>query len=118
MFKRIKKYHEENAETQDAVKTSFESLKKLKIAYIPYKRSLKGKFQAELSRFPYNELLKEGFFAGVGWAFGVTVGFVIISSLLVIILNFLGGLPLIGSWVANLVEETQLQLLKRNPIIR
>jgi len=101
VFKRIKKYHEENAETQNAVKTSFESLKKLKIAYIPY-----------------NELLKEGFFAGIGWALGVTVGFVIISSLLVIILNLLGGLPLIGSWTANIIEETQLQLLKRNPIIR
>ena len=100
MFKRIKKYHEENAETQDAVKTSFESLKKLKIAYIPY-----------------NELLKEGFFAGVGWAFGVTVGFVIISSLLVIIIRALGGLPLIGSGIANIVEETQIQLLKRTPLI-
>ena len=100
MFKRIKKYHEENSTASNSAKISLESLKKLKIAYIPY-----------------NELLKEGFFAGVGWAFGVTVGFVIISSLLVIIIRALGGLPLIGSGIANIVEETQIQLLKRTPLI-
>ena len=79
---------------------SIDSLKSLKIAYIPY-----------------NELLKEGFMAGVGWAFGVTVGFVIISTVLVFTLKALGGLPLIGSWIASIVNETQAQLLKRTPFI-
>lgn len=62
------------------------------------------------------ELLKDGFFAGVGWAFGVTVGFVLISSLIVLVLQNLGGLPLIGSWIASIVEETQKQLIRRTPV--
>lgn len=100
MLKRIKKKHQENLDkTRKVVK--LDTLKNLKIAYIPY-----------------NELLKEGFFAGLGWAFGVTIGFVILSTLLVIFLKFLGGLPLIGGWIANIVEATQEQLLRRTPLIR
>lgn len=68
------------------------------------------------SYIPYDELLKEGFFAGIGWAFGVTIGFVIISTLIVLILRHLGGLPVIGSWIADIVEETQNQLLRRTPV--
>lgn len=55
--------------------------------------------------------------AGVGWAFGVTIGFVIISTLLVVILRQLGGLPLVGSWIAQIVEVTLGQLAKRTPIV-
>ena len=62
-------------------------------------------------------LLRDGFIRGIGWAFGVTIGFVIVSSLLVIILNALGGTPLIGSWLANIVEATQENLTKRTPFI-
>lgn len=68
------------------------------------------------SPIPYNELLKEGFFAGIGWAFGVTIGFVLISTLIVLVLRRLGGLPIIGSWIADIVEETQNQLLRRTPV--
>ena len=103
MLKRIRKHHDEFMKTIDSdnVKnTSLDTLKKIKIAYIPY-----------------NELLKEGFIAGIGWAFGVTVGFVIIFSILVIVLNFLGGLPLIGTLIASIVEQTQVQLLNRTPLI-
>ena len=100
MLKRIKKKHKENLEkTKKVVK--LDTLKNLKIAYIPY-----------------NELLKEGFFAGLGWAIGVTIGFVILSTILVMFLKFLGGLPLIGSWVASIVEATQEQLIRRTPFIR
>ncbi|OGM22001.1 hypothetical protein A2863_03200 [Candidatus Woesebacteria bacterium RIFCSPHIGHO2_01_FULL_38_9b] len=99
MLKRIKKYHDENVEEKTSQKITFDALKKLKIAYIPY-----------------NELLKEGFFAGIGWAAGVTVGFVIISTIIVYLLNSLGGLPLIGGWIANIVEETQQQLIRRTPL--
>jgi hypothetical protein len=99
MLKRITKKHKDNIEkTKKAVK--LETLKNLKIAYIPY-----------------NELLKEGFFAGLGWAFGVTIGFVILSTLLVIFLKFLGGLPLVGQGIASVVEVTQDQLMKRTPLI-
>lgn len=99
MLKRIKKKHQENVDkTKKVIK--LETLKNLKIAYIPY-----------------NELLKEGFFAGLGWAVGVTIGFVILSTILVVFLKFLGGLPLIGSWIASIVEVTQEQLLRRTPLI-
>lgn len=64
------------------------------------------------------ELLKRGFYSGIGWAFGVTVGFVIVSSIIVMILQNLGGLPLIGGWIADIVEETQAQLIRRTPIFQ
>jgi hypothetical protein len=63
------------------------------------------------------QLLKEGFFRGISWAFGVTIGFVLVSTILVIILQNTGGLPLIGGWIADVVEATQEQLVKRTPLI-
>lgn len=104
MLKRIKARHENDTArpTQEESEKRFfslDTLKNLKIAYIPY-----------------NELLKEGFFAGVGWAFGVTVGFVLISTIVVFVLRQLGGLPLVGVWIASIVEETQSQLLRRTPV--
>ena len=98
MLKRLRERHKERL--QQTAKLPLDALKNLKIAYIPY-----------------NELLKEGFFAGIGWAIGVTVGFVIVSSLIVFILNMLGGLPLIGGIIASIVQATQEQLLKRTLII-
>jgi hypothetical protein len=100
MLRDIKERHRERLQKAKEKFVKLETLKKLKIAYIPY-----------------NELFKEGFISGIGWAFGVTVGFVIISSILVIILQMLGGLPLVGSWIAGIVKATQDQLLKRTPII-
>ncbi len=70
----------------------------------------------KIAYIPYNELLKEGFFAGIGWSFGVTIGFVIISTILVLILKSLGGLPFIGNFLANIISETQMQLMKRTPV--
>ena len=58
----------------------------------------------------YRQLFKEGVVAGVGWAAGVTIGFVLLSTVLVVFFNFLGGLPVIGSWIAKIVEATQEQL--------
>lgn len=98
MRKRIIEKHRKRITEKGKKAIKLESLKNLKIAYIPY-----------------NELLKEGVVAGIGWAFGVTVGFVIISSILVVILKLLGGLPYIGGWIAAIVEATQEQLLKRTP---
>jgi len=39
---------------------------------------------------------REGFVHGVGWSFGVSIGFVLVSTLLVVVFNTLGGLPLAG----------------------
>jgi hypothetical protein len=100
MRKGLIKKHQERIKKGSKKLVKLSTLKNLKIAYIPY-----------------NELLKEGLVAGIGWAFGVTIGFVIISILLAILLQALGGLPLIGNWFASIVEATQSQLLKRTPII-
>lgn len=106
MINKVKEEHRLHKHTQEGVREegtgswSLNALRHLKIAYIPY-----------------NELLKEGFMAGIGWSFGVTVGFVIISSVLVLVLRSLGGLPLIGSWIATVVEATQSQLIRRTLII-
>ncbi|KKU63860.1 MAG: hypothetical protein UX87_C0016G0021 [Candidatus Amesbacteria bacterium GW2011_GWA1_47_16] len=62
--------------------------------------------------------IKDGFVRGLGWSFGVTIGFVIISSVLVTALQAMGGLPLIGAWIASVVETTQAELIKRNPYLR
>jgi len=61
-------------------------------------------------------MFKEGLIKGIGWAFGVTIGFVIISTILVLILRALGGLPVVGGWFASIVEATMEQLTKRTPV--
>lgn len=61
------------------------------------------------------ELIKQGLWSGVGWAVGATLGFAIVSTIVVFGFNMLGGLPLIGGFVANVVKETQVQLGVRNP---
>ena len=90
---------EKKPEPKEVKTFSLEHLRNLRIAYIPY-----------------NELLKEGFFAGLGWAFGVTIGFVLISTIVVAILKSLGGIPLIGAWLATIVEATLQQLTTRTPV--
>jgi len=62
------------------------------------------------------ELAKRGFYSGVGWAFGATFGFALVSTILVVILRQFGGIPLIGSFFANIVEATLKQLTTRTPI--
>jgi len=65
-----------------------------------------------------SNLIKDGFWRGIGWSFGVTVGFVLISTVFVFIFRQLGGLPLIGNFIANIVEETQNQLIENTPVFR
>jgi len=62
-------------------------------------------------------LIKSGFIQGIGWSFGVTFGFLIISTLMVIVLNALGGMPLIGNFIAGIVRVTQENLVNKTPMI-
>jgi hypothetical protein len=66
--------------------------------------------------FSAKQLFKDGFISGLGWSFGVTIGFVLISTLVVAVLSSLGGLPLVGSFIADIVDETQKQLINRTPL--
>ena len=64
----------------------------------------------------YLNLLKEGVIKGIGWAFGATIGFVIVSTVLVFFLRQAGGIPLVGGWIATVVDSTLNQLVERSPI--
>jgi hypothetical protein len=65
------------------------------------------------SRF---ETFKQGLYSGFGWSFGVTLGFAAVSAVVVLVLNNLGGLPLIGGWLADIVDATTAQLSGRTPV--
>jgi hypothetical protein len=64
----------------------------------------------------YWAIFKKGIIRGLGWAFGATLGFAIVSTILIFILRRAGGLPLVGSFVASIVNATLEQLVKRSPI--
>ncbi len=63
------------------------------------------------------EMFLKGVIAGMGWALGVTIGFLIVSIVLAFLLKNAGGLPLVGDWIANVVESTIEQLSKRAPVL-
>lgn len=71
--------------------------------------------KGDISRPTRIQLMKEGIYSGIGWAVGATLGFAIVSTIVVFAFNMLGGLPLIGEFAANVVKETQVQLGARNP---
>lgn len=57
---------------------------------------------------------KDGFVHGLGWSFGVTIGFVLVSTLLVLFLQTIGGLPFLGDRIAEIVQATEQSLSKRS----
>ena len=59
---------------------------------------------------------KEGLIVGIGWAFGVTIGFAIISTLIVALLRTLGGVPVIGNFISDVLGPTLENLSKRTPL--
>ena len=61
-------------------------------------------------------LIRDGLIKGFFWSIGVTLGFAFVSVVLVWILSSAGGLPIIGGWIANIVEVTQSSLSTRTPI--
>jgi len=60
--------------------------------------------------------VKEGIVKGFSWSIGVTLGFAFVSTVIVFILGQAGGLPLIGHWIANIVQATQSSLGSRTPL--
>lgn len=63
------------------------------------------------------DTFKKGIITGFGWSIGATIGFAIISTVLILILKSLGGLPIFGSFIATIVESTNQELLRRSPIL-
>jgi putative flippase GtrA len=64
----------------------------------------------------YKKTFKYSIVGGIGWAIGVTLGLAFVSSVVVGSLSAAGGLPLIGSFIANIVEATNEALGSRNPL--
>jgi hypothetical protein len=56
------------------------------------------------------EKVKDGFFRGLGTALGLTVGFALVSTIIINIIKVGGGLPVVGSFFASIVTETQNSL--------
>jgi hypothetical protein len=50
------------------------------------------------------------FIAGIGWGIGATVGLTLFLAVFTWILNLLGGLPLVGSFFADLIRFTDAAL--------
>jgi phage shock protein PspC (stress-responsive transcriptional regulator) len=53
-----------------------------------------------------SKIFFKGVISGIGWSFGTTFGFIIIITLATHVLNLLGGLPLIGDFLAKIVVIT------------
>ncbi len=73
--------------------------------------------KSSIEKYEKKEMFKRGVVAGIGWAIGVTLGFALVSALLVLIAKALGEVPSIGDFFASIVESTQESLLNRNPLI-
>ena len=65
----------------------------------------------------YLDKLKDGLIRGIGWSLGVTIGFVLISLVVAFALSKLGGLPVIGEWIASFVKITQDSLKDQAPTV-
>ncbi len=47
---------------------------------------------------------------GIGWAFGASIGFALLITLITYILNLLGGLPFVGKFFGQIIESTSIYL--------
>jgi len=61
----------------------------------------------------YSRMFFKSFLSGIFWAMGATIGFALLLTLLSFVLKWLGGLPLVGQFFANLVEVTNKALEAR-----
>ncbi|HUS59901.1 MAG TPA: DUF5665 domain-containing protein [Nevskiaceae bacterium] len=52
----------------------------------------------------------KNFIGGLSWMTGATIGFALFIAFLSLILKWLGGLPIIGDFAANLIEVTSKAL--------
>ncbi len=49
----------------------------------------------------------QGFVAGIGWGLGATIGVVVLLWVLGWIFSLLGGLPVIGNFLADVISATK-----------
>ncbi len=70
------------------------------------------------SKEKYLIIFLKNFIGGIGWALGVTLGFALLIYVLGFTLGKLGGLPLIGDWLARLIEAANQALETRKALPR
>jgi hypothetical protein len=61
---------------------------------------------AESGHEKHHKVFINNFIGGLGWVLGITVGISLLAFILTIIMNALGGVPLIGSGIANIIKAT------------
>jgi hypothetical protein len=54
-----------------------------------------------------SQSLFHGFVGGLGWAIGASFGFAVLIAITSYIFTLLGGLPLIGNFIGQIVKHTQ-----------
>lgn len=57
------------------------------------------------------QTLIHNFLGGMAWGLGLTLGVSLVAGVLSFVLSASGGIPLIGGWLAQLVQAT-LQAMK------
>jgi hypothetical protein len=60
-----------------------------------------------------SKILYKNFLGGLGWGLGATLGVALVFVLLGYLSRVLGGLPIIGSLIAGIIESTQEALRNR-----
>ena len=63
-------------------------------------------------------ILLNNIIAGLGWMTGATFGFALLITLISLIFKWLGGLPFIGEFVANIIDVTNQALRTKGTITR
>ena len=63
-------------------------------------------------------IFTRNFTAGMGFMIGATIGFSLFLAIMSLVLNFLGGLPIVGDFFANVIVVTNraLEVKKSLPI--
>lgn len=61
------------------------------------------------------EIFNSGLVGGLGWAIGVTIGFALISIVIITLVDRTSVVPVIGDFITQVVEYTESQLEYRSP---
>ncbi len=66
-----------------------------------------------MTRRKLRETMLHSFVGGIFTGLGITVGIAILAYILSLIVNLVGGLPLVGNYLANIIEATIYALNNR-----
>jgi len=63
-----------------------------------------------VKKIDLKKIFVKNFIAGIAWGIGATIGLSLVFTFLTAILRWLGGLPIVGSFFADLIEVTNKAL--------